>query len=63
MRALLVSGIGIPFAMWVTLIWKRHTLNALCKQQLGYAHKSYRLSKWLEGIMFQFKLLELLLVL
>ena len=59
MPALLVFGIGTPFAMWITLFWKQHALeNASCKQQLGYAHKIYRLSRWREGIML--KLLGLL---
>ncbi len=61
--ALLVFGVGIPFATWLMLFLKGHVLDsAACKQELGYVHKSYRLSRWWEGPMFQLKLLGLLLV-
>ena len=61
--ALLLFSIGIPLVIWVLLLLKRHQLDSVtCKQHLGYAYKSYRLTRWWEGPVYQVKLLALLLV-
>ncbi len=61
--ALLLFSVGIPLVICVVLLLKRHQLESVsCKQQLGYAYRSYRLNRWWEGPLFQFKLMGLLLV-
>lgn len=63
--ALLLFGVGIPLVIWVVLLLNQHQLqleSMQCKQQLGYAYRSYRLNRGWEGPMFQFKLMGLLLV-
>ena len=61
--ALLLFCIGIPLVVWLHLLLKRKHLDSVpCKQQLGYAYKTYKLNCWWEGPLFQLKLLVLLLV-